>query len=226
MPEFELNGIHLNVPRGVAGPKIFDRIRDGRYEANEARCAMERVAPGDRVLEIGSGIGYVTALCAKRAGPARVTGIEANPDLLPIIEENLARNGLSGVNLLHGAVAGGVDGDETVSFNIGPIFWGSSLLETPANVKRQVEVPLLDIHKLLDDLRPNVVIMDVEGAEASMFSEPWPDYVHTVCLELHPKLYLEGTIRGIFDRLREIDLGYDPHVSMRDVICLTKDRGF
>ncbi|MEM6478960.1 MAG: FkbM family methyltransferase [Pseudomonadota bacterium] len=227
MPDFDLKGIRLSVPRHVSGPKVFEAMRSGRYEQAEARCAERRIAAGDKVLEIGAGVGFVTALCAKAAGAENVTAVDAHPDLLAVVEANLAQNELEGVRLIHGAVAGEVQGgDKTITFNIGPAFWGSSLVETPANAKRQVEVPLLDIHALLEETAATVVIMDVEGAEASMFSQPWPARVHTVCIELHPARFTEGDTKRIFDRLSEIGLSYDPHVSNRDVVCLTRNRGF
>ena len=40
------------------------------------------VRPGDRVLEIGAGIGFISTLLAREKRVARVIAVEANPDLL------------------------------------------------------------------------------------------------------------------------------------------------
>lgn len=49
-----------------------------------ARCLTElAVGPGDRVLDVGSGLGQLTRGMARQAGPtARVVGIERSPDQL------------------------------------------------------------------------------------------------------------------------------------------------
>jgi hypothetical protein len=63
-------------------------LRDGTYEADEANAAERCVREGFRVLELGAGIGYVTAICARRTAPENVLAVEANPALIPVIESN------------------------------------------------------------------------------------------------------------------------------------------
>jgi protein-L-isoaspartate(D-aspartate) O-methyltransferase len=56
----------------------------------------------DRVLEVGSGSGYVLALLAYIVGsPSRVTGIEVNPTLYAESTERLARLGLEKVSVIN-----------------------------------------------------------------------------------------------------------------------------
>lgn len=65
----------------------------------EARVLQE-LAPRrtDRVLEVGTGSGYLTALLAHRA--ARVTSLEIKPDLAAFGRANLERHGADNVTLL------------------------------------------------------------------------------------------------------------------------------
>lgn len=65
----------------------------------EARVLQE-LAPRrtERVLEVGTGSGYLTALLAHRAG--RVTSLEIKPDLAAFGRDNLARHGADNVTLL------------------------------------------------------------------------------------------------------------------------------
>jgi protein-L-isoaspartate(D-aspartate) O-methyltransferase len=57
------------------------------------------VHPGDRVLHVGCGTGYYTAILAELAGPAgRVTALEVDPGLAARARENLA--GVPGVEVL------------------------------------------------------------------------------------------------------------------------------
>jgi protein-L-isoaspartate O-methyltransferase len=51
--------------------------------------------PGDRVLDIGAGTGWTTALLATRAGPGNVTGIEIDPTIATAAATRLAAAGIS-----------------------------------------------------------------------------------------------------------------------------------
>ena len=61
-----------------------------------------RLAPGDRVLEIGTGSGYHAALVAHLVGPQNVVSIERIPRLAEWARSNLARVGLSAVTVVVG----------------------------------------------------------------------------------------------------------------------------
>jgi protein-L-isoaspartate(D-aspartate) O-methyltransferase len=53
------------------------------------------VRPGDRVLDVGSGSGWSTALLARLTGPkGQVTGVERVPDLVAFGADNLRRTGM------------------------------------------------------------------------------------------------------------------------------------
>jgi protein-L-isoaspartate(D-aspartate) O-methyltransferase len=67
----------------------------------EARIVQE-LAPGktERVLEIGTGSGYLTALLAHRA--QHVLSVELRPTLKAMAEENLSRHGCDNVTLAIG----------------------------------------------------------------------------------------------------------------------------
>src|SRR5437667_2950927 len=61
-----------------------------------------RLAPGDRVLEIGTGSGYHAALVAHIVGPQNVVSIERIPRLAEWGRSNLARAGYGGVAVVVG----------------------------------------------------------------------------------------------------------------------------
>jgi FkbM family methyltransferase len=218
MHEFRLNGVDLAVPSGLATPAILGKLADGTYEEDEARSADRCVRDGFRVLELGAGIGYVTALCAQRTGPGNVLSVEANPDLLPVIEANLARNGLSGVSVMHGAVTGPVDEGATAEFAVSDGFTGSSL----TGKGRGVTVPLVSVHDLIRAHKPHVVLMDVEGAEAEMFGRPWKCPLRFCVMELHPRKYQPRVVKRIVDFMSRMDMTYDPVTSRGKVLGFRK----
>jgi protein-L-isoaspartate(D-aspartate) O-methyltransferase len=59
-----------------------------------AMLRLLEVRPGDRVLDVGSGSGWTTALLAHLTGPAgEVLGVEIEPELVAFGDANLARAG-------------------------------------------------------------------------------------------------------------------------------------
>ncbi len=218
MHDFRLNGVSLRLPAGLATPAILEKLADGTYEADEARSADRCVRPGFRVLELGAGIGYVTAMCAQRAGPENVMSVEANPGLLPVIRDTLGRNGLVGVTLIHGAATGPVEEGAMADFSVSDGYTGSSL----GGKGRAVPVPLVSVHDLIRAHKPHVILMDVEGAEAEMFSRPWKCPLRFCVMELHPRKYPARTIKKIVDFMSAMDMTYDPVTSRGKVLGFRK----
>lgn len=208
----------MALPKGLGTPAIREKLSNGTYEEDEARAADRCVRPGFRVLELGAGIGYVTTICAQRAGPENVLSVEANPALLPVIEGNLRRNGVSGVTVVHGAATGPVAEGATAAFALSEGYTGSSL----KGKGQGVEVPLVSIHDLIRSHKPHVVLMDVEGAEADMFGRAWKCPLRFCVMELHPKKYGPGTIKKIVDFMSRMDMTYDPITSRGKVLGFRK----
>lgn len=72
----------------------------------EARVLQSlAIQPTDRVLEVGTGSGYLTALLANLA--AEVVSVEIEPELKAEAEKRLAAHGLSNVSLEQGDAAQG-----------------------------------------------------------------------------------------------------------------------
>jgi type II protein arginine methyltransferase len=69
---------------------VCDRVRNIAYE-----MAMRRaIRPGCRVLDIGTGTGFL-AMMAARAGAAEVVTCESNPTVAAVASEIIARNGFA-----------------------------------------------------------------------------------------------------------------------------------
>jgi len=224
MAEYEVNGVQLALPDAMLTDRIRDKLVSGGYEAHEARAALMRLRPGQRVLELGSGLGYIATLCAGITGAENVVTVEANPHMLPVIEANLARNDVAGVTLLHGAVTGQAEGPDRIGFQTGSAFWGAHIATPDARSAAVIHVPRLVLGDLLARYRPHVVIMDVEGAEEHLFDAPWPDHVRSVMMELHPARYPDMAIKRIVDCLSASGLTYDPGPSRGRILCMRRLR--
>jgi FkbM family methyltransferase len=190
-----LNGVRLLVEEGTS-EEIRRLIYRERYERGEARCLLACLEAQDVVLEVGAGRGYLTTLAAQRVGSERVFAYEANPALLPLIEATFAANGVR-PQLTH-AVLG--DGAGAVTFFVEDHYLSSSRQQRSAGA-RAVEVPQLDAATELARVRPTVVIMDIEGGEASLV--PLFDWrsVEKLVLEIHPALLGPAGTRAVLDHL-------------------------
>ena len=210
MAKFTLNEVEVVVPDAYLTPKIKRQFERGLYEGQEARSVLLSVDYGDRVLELGAGVGYIGALAGMIAGPEHVVSVEANPDLLEIIEANFKRNTCSKIDLRHGAVVGDDHKGKTVTFRQARAFWASSLGE---GAGRKIDVPALKFSDLMKEIEPSVVVMDVEGAEADFFEAPWPDHVRVLLMEIHPKVYPDTVVKKIFDCLSASGMVYSADLS-------------
>lgn len=224
MPEYELNGVVLCVPEEMLNARLADKLESAGYEADEAEAVQKRVRPGQRVLELGSGIGYIASLAARLCGAQNVVTVEANPAMLPVIRANLDRNGFAETTLIHGAVTGIDAQGEEVLFEQKPSFWAGKLAGEGTNPDMVVDVPMLRLPDLLSEYRPHVVIMDIEGAEAHLFERKWPRHVKSVMMELHPGQYPDTVIKRIVDCMSKSGLTYDPGPSRGRILGFRRVR--
>lgn len=223
MERFELNGVQLTCPETQLSAKIRGKLASGDYEGSEARAVLLRLKPGMRVLELGAGLGYISALAAAITGAQNVTSVEANPDMLATIRDNHARNGQAAITLHHGAVVGLDYEGETLAFARARQFWASRIAGVSDSGAGVVQVPALRIDGLLEAVKPGFVIMDIEGAEQYLFTKPWPRSVRQVVLELHPKQYDSAkTIKQMMDMLSLSGLTYDPVASRGTLLALRR----
>lgn len=212
MPRFTLHDVTLDLPEGLATAALTARLAGGSYEADEVAAAMARVGPGMRVLDLGAGLGLVSTIAARQAGAENLLSVEANPVLLPVLRDTLDRNGQGAVRVLHGAVTGGAGGGHT-RFHMPRAFLGGSLARDGTDKGEIVEVSALGIETLIYDHRPEVVLMDVEGAEEYLFDQPWNPELRYLVLELHPPRYSDRVIKRIVDCMSDSRLTYDPVTS-------------
>jgi hypothetical protein len=76
----ETNGIKVPFVPAIITPNIERPMRNNRYEGGEAAALRRILRAGDRVLELGAGIGLLSTLSAMVAGVERIVAVEANPD--------------------------------------------------------------------------------------------------------------------------------------------------
>ena len=72
-------------------------ILRGHWEVWISMAVLSLLRPGDRVVEVGSNIGYYTLIMADRVGQqGQVVGLEANPRLATLANQSLGLNDFGG----------------------------------------------------------------------------------------------------------------------------------
>lgn len=164
--------------------RVRKMIYSGHYERTELAGMGALLRPDDVVLEIGAGCGIVSAFIAKRlATPNNLHSFEANPGLVPSIEAVCRANNLP-VRVQQKAVS---SEDGQISMFIDEWFLSSSLVDRQRGAK-EVIVPAVSLKRLLSELSPTVLMVDVEGAETFFLGLDIPPSVRAACLELHPHI--------------------------------------
>ncbi|ARE39198.1 Methyltransferase, FkbM family [Rhodovulum sp. P5] len=224
---FTLRGIKIELPPHLLTPPILEAISAGRYERLEANQLVRILRDGDRLLELGGGIGYLSSLASKTVKLESCHVIEGNPELVPIIAKTHALNAVDAVveNAIALSRTGRLDlvsaAQDEVAFYLRTNFWGSSLSDSSA-YREKVTVPVRDMQGLLDGIHPSVVIADIEGGEVDIFDRLDLRGVRSVLLEVHKSVIgIEG-IHRIFATLSREGLLYDPDCSVGAVVHFTR----
>lgn len=171
----------------------------GIYEHCEVDLALGTMDRSLPLVELGGSIGVV-ACTLNRAleRPDRHVVVEANPRLIPLLEENRRANGAR-FEILHAAVG---YGGPTVQFTLGDSVSGA--IRDTGGVK--VEVPTISLARIIEDRgldRLNLV-MDVEGAEVEIVEnelETLASHVQCLVMEAHERFVGEGPNARMFERL-------------------------
>lgn len=193
------------------------RINAARYEGDEIAASLALVRDGDRVLELGAGIGIVGGVIARNRAIERMLSFEANPELIPVARALYAMNGLTRIELRNQLVLSGPDQPKSLPFHVHGSYLGSSLLLGAERAKRTVDVPTADWASVVAELRPTVLVMDIEGGELDLLAQADLSGVRAVILELHPKAYGAEGVGACRRRLRRAGLVRVPSLCRRDV---------
>lgn len=214
-----INGIKLAIEPEVMSPTMIEVIESGKYEGTEAREIARIVQPGERIVELGAGIGFI-ALTALRTGKvARLASFEANPRLIPVIEANARMNGLA-FEVIHAVVDPHEDGG-TVPFYVRRDFWASSLAPGPWGFEAEVAVPRVSFASVRERYRPTMLIVDIEGAEEHLFRDVALTGIRKVYVELHQNVIGRVGMKNVFDFFSARDFHYDQHHSRGSVVLFS-----
>jgi len=189
--------------------KRIARINAARYERQEISAALKLAQPDDKIVELGAGLGIVGAVVARNAQPERVLSYEANPALIPHIQTLYEMNGLAGIcSVRNQVLVSGPERPTVVPFHIHNSYLGSSLSGTGRKSRETVDVPTASFDEVCEDLRPDMLILDIEGGELELLEGADMRCIRSVVIEFHPKAYGVEGMRRCKNLLR--DCGFEP----------------
>lgn len=143
------------------------RMLNDAYERGSP-ALIRKYVTGGRALVLGAGVGVTaTALAQETSHPVNV--VDANPLLAERVQRTATLNHVDLV-FRHGAAVPGRSSGET-SFFVSDEFWTSSLRKDTHKSAQRITVPVIDLLKLLAETNPSTLFIDIEGAEANLFTE-------------------------------------------------------
>ncbi|WP_424944807.1 FkbM family methyltransferase [Aliiroseovarius crassostreae] len=219
-----MSGLTLEVPEPLLTSQISTGLKEGKYEWGELRALKNVLRPEDRLLDIGSAIGFIACQACLIIEPEQLTCVEANPELIPVLEGNLARNGFIDARVCHGAVVEDTFAQDELSFQLNKSYLGSRIdgVGKPVANRRTVTVPALRLADLLVAFEPTVVMMDVEGVEVALTQHLWPGRTRVVIMEIHPQYYGLNQVDELFAGMARNGFAYQPYGSRGAVVVFQR----
>jgi hypothetical protein len=112
--------------------------------------------------------------------------------------------------------------DVSATFYLRQDFWMGSLMAGPNPYYDTVEVPTTNFNALLRDEAVNLIVCDVEGAEAHLFDDAELSGVDRIFVELHDHVTGLSGVGKLFGVLGAKGLIYDPRHSFGSVILFQR----
>jgi FkbM family methyltransferase len=166
----------------------FDRICSDVFAGHEYAFRARRRDPF--IIDAGAHVGVATHFFKRLYPEARVLAFEANPITFALLQENIARNGLTRVRAIQAALApraGEVPFYTSVN-DLQPGAWGDSAIRHTWHVEETavIHVPAVTLSSLLTE-PVDLLKLDIEGLETAVLAEAAPrlSLVREVILEFH-----------------------------------------
>lgn len=174
-----IKGLRLELGSHIS-ETIKDVIYQGDYEGPELRIVRSKLHPDDVVMELGTGLGFLSTYCAQKIGDDKVFTYEANPQLEFHIRQTYKHNRVN--PRLEICLVG--EGNDEKDFFLSDSFWQSSTILHNADA-RKITVPVKDFNQEIHRINPTFLIIDIEGGEYDLVQ--YADFfnVRKILIEIH-----------------------------------------
>jgi FkbM family methyltransferase len=180
---YKVEGLDLVIPFDLTDIKFRGQFPINFYEKQERRYLKQFLPKDATVLELGACLGVVSCLTNRLLQhPERHVVVEANPNVVPVIEENKRRNHC-GFHIEHCMVSNRPMNE----FFIGKTILMSSNRRQSAQKIRVAGKTVADLEQQYG-LKFDALVMDIEGGELDFLREnrEWLKNLRVVFMEVHP----------------------------------------
>lgn len=149
----------------VPGDNVWVCVKDDLLLREYEWMGADLDHPGDVVVDAGAHVGTFSVMAAERA--RTVVALEPNPAVRELLEQNIARNESTGVEVLDRALWGE---DTELLLDVGaPSSAGSTLIGAAGGGPTSVPVRTVTLDELIERVGDiDLLKLDIEGAEFSV----------------------------------------------------------
>lgn len=193
-------------------------LLSGAFDPSPIKILTDFGVKGDKCLDIGANIGYVSCLMISRIKESHVFCIEPQPGIVSLLEVNLSRFPKDRWAILQAALS---DAEGEGHLELDTVNRGASTIVEAASQKT-VSVPLLPAAQVFSDFRSiDLIKMDIEGHEEIVFTSAKAELAR-----LQPRAILyedkegKSTPEGAIGRILE-DLNYKIYGIRKSILNTT-----
>ena len=214
-----IDGVKIAISSTRMSKRMLSVIREGYYERDEVSLLPPILQEGERIVELGGGLGYVSAVAALSKKVEQITVYEANPDLIPLIERTHELNGVKS-KIVNAVVMPTAD-KPSIPFYVREDFWASSLSPEPWGYDKIVDVPVVTFDEMLRETNPTMLIVDIEGGEVDLFNNVKLTGLRKIFMEVHQGVVGRAGMLRLFEFMSHRDFHYDQWHSSHNVVLFS-----
>ncbi len=224
----DVGGVKVPVDPAVLSPAIIKSLRLGKYESPRLKCLAGMIEAGDRIIDIGGGIGFLAAWMALEGRAETIVSIDGHPGVQAYADQLHRLNGVTVTN--RNAVVATVKAGPIATFYISDDLWSSSTIPGVREQAAVVEIPVLSFADLAAEYRPNMLVIDLEVMREYLRPEATSGPIEAMDLTgvdkvvVHLPIHLAGQrgIKRVFDFFSAQDFYYNIDHSRLAVVLFSR----
>lgn len=206
----------------ISNYTIFKFLSDD-YESEELFLAKMSVNDGDKILELGSGLGFISMMISKNVN-CKIISYDVNKYLTKLNTSNSKLNNLINIEYRFGSLVS--DNSHSKKFLVSNEILKSSFDErnfVATDFTFDENVPCFNFNAISKQENPNFLIIDIEGFESQLFkydSKINFDSINSILIEFHPNIYGEKEKENLIKFL--CNHFFNVHSSIKEVYLFKK----
>lgn len=169
IPSLKLKGLKFDCSSEQISPHTKAQIFFGIYESAEYRFCNKYIPASANIIELGSSIGLISSFVSQTKAPKNIVAIEANPELIPVINANFALNRVKNYKIINKAI--GLDKSENLWFSKGSDNTTGVISDKQSDGAAKVQCTTLSDIVTQEDFGGYVLICDIEGGEVDILKD-------------------------------------------------------